>query len=136
MPPLVYAMLGSSKDLAVGTVAVASLLISSMLGKEVNPNENARLYVQLALTATFFAGVFQAALGLLRSVFFFFLTQHACDQSKTALSTPSVLGFCLIAPMFRNISMLLNLTYIASDSCTVFLYVMFSNYYYFNLTVI
>jgi hypothetical protein len=47
-----------------------------------------------------------------------------------------VLGFCLIAPMFRNISMLLNLTYIASDSCTVFLYVMFSNYYYFNLTVI
>ena len=71
MPPLVYAMLGSSKDLAVGTVAVASLLISSMLGKEVNPNENARLYVQLALTATFFAGVFQAALGLLRSVFFF-----------------------------------------------------------------
>lgn len=68
VPPLVYAMMGSSKDLAVGTVAVGSLLISSMLGKEVNPNENPKLYVQLALTATFFAGVFQASLGFLRSV--------------------------------------------------------------------
>ncbi|KAB1218126.1 Sulfate transporter 3.1 [Morella rubra] len=67
VPPLVYAMLGSSRDLAVGTVAVASLLISSMLGKEVNPNENPKLYLQLALTATFFAGVLQASLGFLRS---------------------------------------------------------------------
>lgn len=66
VPPLIYAMLGSSRDLAVGTVAVPSLLISSMLGKEVNPHQNTKLYVQLVLTATFFAGVFQAALGLLR----------------------------------------------------------------------
>ena len=91
-------MLGTSKDLAVGTVAVISLLISSMSGKEVNPNENAKLHVQLVFTATFFAGVFQAALGLLRSVFFFFLTQHACDQSKTALSSllPWYLDFVLL----------------------------------------
>lgn len=68
VPPLVYAMLGSSKDLGVGTVAVASLLISAMLTKEVNPIQNPKLYVQLALTSTFFAGVFQAALGFLRSV--------------------------------------------------------------------
>ena len=66
VPPLVYAMLGSSRDIAVGTVAVASLLIATMLGKEVNPNQNPKLYVQLALTSTFFAGVFQAALGFLR----------------------------------------------------------------------
>ncbi|KDP40223.1 hypothetical protein JCGZ_02221 [Jatropha curcas] len=77
VPPLVYAMLGSSKDLAVGTVAVASLLISSMLGKEVNPNENPKLYVQLALTATFFAGVFQAALGFLRLGFIVDFLSHA-----------------------------------------------------------
>ncbi|KAF9677628.1 hypothetical protein SADUNF_Sadunf08G0127400 [Salix dunnii] len=77
VPPLVYAMLGSSKDLAVGTVAVASLLISSMLGKEVNPNENAKLYVQLAFTATFFAGVFQAALGFLRLGFIVDFLSHA-----------------------------------------------------------
>ncbi|KAA8527638.1 hypothetical protein F0562_034967 [Nyssa sinensis] len=77
VPPLVYAMLGSSRDVAVGTVAVASLLISSMLGKEVNPNENPKLYVQLALTATFFAGVFQASLGFLRLGFIVDFLSHA-----------------------------------------------------------
>ncbi|KAG6766144.1 hypothetical protein POTOM_030211 [Populus tomentosa] len=77
VPPLVYAMLGSSKDLAVGTVAVVSLLISSMLGKEVNPHENAKLYVQLVFTATFFAGVFQVALGLLRLGFIVDFLSHA-----------------------------------------------------------
>eukprot|EP00257_Ricinus_communis_P025345 XP_025012759.1 sulfate transporter 3.1 [Ricinus communis] len=77
VPPLVYALMGSSKDLAVGTVAVASLLISSMLGKEVNPNENPKLYVQLAFTATFFAGVFQATLGLLRLGFIVDFLSHA-----------------------------------------------------------
>lgn len=66
MPPLVYAMLGSSRDLAVGTTAVPSLLITSMIGKEVSPHENTKIYVQLVLAATFFAGVLQAGLGLLR----------------------------------------------------------------------
>ena len=66
VPPLVYAMMGSSKDLAVGTVAVASLLLASMLGKEVSALQNPVLYLHLAFTATFFAGVFQMALGVLR----------------------------------------------------------------------
>lgn len=61
-------MMGSSRDLAVGTVAVASLLTASMLGQEVNASENPSLYLHLAFTATFFAGVFQASLGFLRSV--------------------------------------------------------------------
>ncbi|XP_031251876.1 sulfate transporter 3.1-like [Pistacia vera] len=77
VPPLVYAMMGSSRDLAVGTVAVASLLIASMLGREVSPTENPKLYVQLALTATFFAGVFQAALGFLRLGFIVDFLSHA-----------------------------------------------------------
>ncbi|KAK1380967.1 Sulfate transporter 3.1 [Heracleum sosnowskyi] len=66
VPPIVYAMLGSSKDVAVGPVAVGSLLIASMLGKEVSPTENPKLYVDLVFTAIFFAGVFEAALGFLR----------------------------------------------------------------------
>lgn len=77
VPPLVYAMLGSSKDLAIGTVAVPSLLMASMLGKEVHPAENPKLYVQLVLTATFFAGVFQASLGLLRLGFIVDFLSHA-----------------------------------------------------------
>ncbi|KAG7018734.1 Sulfate transporter 3.1, partial [Cucurbita argyrosperma subsp. argyrosperma] len=66
VPPLIYAMLGSSKDLAVGTVAVVSLLMSALLGKEVSPVEHPKEYVQLVFTATFFAGAFQASLGFLR----------------------------------------------------------------------
>lgn len=69
VPPLIYAMMGSSRDLAVGTVAVASLLTASMLGQEVNALENPSLYLHLAFTATLFAGVFQASLGFLRLVF-------------------------------------------------------------------
>ncbi|XP_062145073.1 sulfate transporter 3.1-like [Alnus glutinosa] len=77
VPPLVYAIMGSSRDLAVGTVAVASLLTASMLGKEVNAYENPKLYLHLAFTATFFAGVFQACLGLLRLGFIVDFLSHA-----------------------------------------------------------
>ncbi|GFZ04707.1 sulfate transporter 3;1 [Actinidia rufa] len=77
VPPLVYAMMGSSRDLAVGTVAVASLLTASMLGNEVNANENPTLYLHLAFTATFFAGVFQASLGILRLGFIVDFLSHA-----------------------------------------------------------
>ncbi|KAK1267205.1 Sulfate transporter 3.1 [Acorus gramineus] len=77
VPPLVYAMMGSSKDLAVGTVAVASLLLASMLGKEVSATENMALYVQLAFTATFFAGLFQVSLGILRLGFIVDFLSHA-----------------------------------------------------------
>eukprot|EP00262_Sarcandra_glabra_P014616 TRINITY_DN42_c0_g1_i2.p1 TRINITY_DN42_c0_g1~~TRINITY_DN42_c0_g1_i2.p1 ORF type:complete len:658 (-),score=56.64 TRINITY_DN42_c0_g1_i2:371-2344(-) len=77
VPPLVYAMMGSSRDLAVGTVAVASLLTGSMLGKEISAVEQPKLYLHLAFTATFFAGVFQAALGLLRLGFIIDFLSHA-----------------------------------------------------------
>ncbi|WCJ21576.1 sulfate transporter 3 1 [Euphorbia peplus] len=77
VPPLIYAMMGSSRDLAVGTVAVASLLIASMLGKEVNAADNPKLYLHLAFTTTFFAGVFQASLGLLRLGFIVDFLSHA-----------------------------------------------------------
>ena len=58
--PLAYAMMGSSRDSAVGTSAVASLLIGSMLSRVVNPTGNPKLFLHLV------AGIFQAALGLLR----------------------------------------------------------------------
>ncbi|XAR61174.1 hypothetical protein NMG60_11034803 [Bertholletia excelsa] len=77
IPPVVYAMMGSSRDLAVGTVAVASLLTASMLGNEVNASENPTLYLHLAFTATLFAGVFQASLGILRLGFIVDFLSHA-----------------------------------------------------------
>ncbi|ONK76536.1 uncharacterized protein A4U43_C03F29290 [Asparagus officinalis] len=77
VPPLVYAMMGSSKDLAVGTVAVPSLLLASMLGKEVSVLQEPMVYLHLAFTATFFAGVFQFALGVLRLGFIVDFLSHA-----------------------------------------------------------
>ncbi|KAE8692068.1 Sulfate transporter 3.1 [Hibiscus syriacus] len=77
IPPLIYAMMGSSRDLAVGTVAVASLLMGSMLGNGVNAAENPTLYLHLAFTATFFAGILQASLGLLRLGFIVDFLSHA-----------------------------------------------------------
>ncbi|KAJ1384624.1 sulfate anion transporter, conserved site, partial [Sesbania bispinosa] len=66
VPPLIYVVLGSSRDLAVGPVSIASLVMGSMLTEEVSPTEEPHLFLQLAFTSTFFAGVFQAALGILR----------------------------------------------------------------------
>ena len=66
VPPLVYAVLGSSRDLAVGPVSIASLVLGSMLMQEVSPNKDPVLFLQLAFTSTFFAGLFQASLGFLR----------------------------------------------------------------------
>ncbi|KAL5987387.1 hypothetical protein ACLOJK_038553 [Asimina triloba] len=66
VPPLIYAMFGTSKDMAVGTVAAASLLLASIISAEVSPTEDPQLYVNLFITAAFFTGVFQTALGFLR----------------------------------------------------------------------
>ncbi|KAG8091631.1 hypothetical protein GUJ93_ZPchr0012g20190 [Zizania palustris] len=77
VPALVYAAMGSSRELAVGTMAVGSLLFAAMLGREAPPGENPELYVRLAFTATFFAGTFQAALGVLRLGFVVDMLSHA-----------------------------------------------------------
>ncbi|KAL0427074.1 UNVERIFIED_CONTAM: putative sulfate transporter 3.5 [Sesamum latifolium] len=66
VPPLVYAIFGSSKHLAVGTVAACSLLIAENIGQLASPTTNQELYISLVFTATFFAGLFQTALGFLR----------------------------------------------------------------------
>ncbi|CAN7012955.1 unnamed protein product [Brassica rapa subsp. trilocularis] len=77
VPPLVYAVLGSSRDLAVGTTAVGSLLIGAMLSKEVNADKDPKLYLHLAFTATFFAGVLEASLGIFRLGFIVDFLSHA-----------------------------------------------------------
>ncbi|XP_073140184.1 probable sulfate transporter 3.4 [Henckelia pumila] len=66
VPPLIYSVLGSSRHLAVGPVSIASLVMGTMLSEVVSYNEDPVLYLQLAFTATFFAGLFQFSLGFLR----------------------------------------------------------------------
>ncbi|QHN75760.1 putative sulfate transporter 3 [Arachis hypogaea] len=66
VPPLIYSLLGSSKHLGVGPVSIASLVMGSMLSETVSYTQDPILYLKLAFTATFFAGVFQSSLGILR----------------------------------------------------------------------
>uniref|UniRef100_A0A7N0ZSG9 STAS domain-containing protein n=1 Tax=Kalanchoe fedtschenkoi TaxID=63787 RepID=A0A7N0ZSG9_KALFE len=66
IPPLIYAVFGSSKNIAVGTVAASSLLIAQNIGEEVSVDKNPTLYLNLVFTTAFITGVFQTALGFLR----------------------------------------------------------------------
>lgn len=68
VPPLIYAVFGSSKNLAVGTVAAASLLLASIIGADVPAAEDPQLYLNTFYTAAFFTGVMQAVLGIFRWV--------------------------------------------------------------------
>lgn len=68
VPPLIYSVLGSSRHLAVGPVSIASLVMGTMLREAVSDIDHPDLYLQLAFTSTFFAGLFQASLGFLRLI--------------------------------------------------------------------
>ncbi|KAK4366777.1 hypothetical protein RND71_014657 [Anisodus tanguticus] len=77
IPPLIYAMMGTSREIAIGPVAVVSLLLSSMIQKLEDPIANPIAYRKFVLTVTFFAGTFQAAFGLLRLGFLVDCLSHA-----------------------------------------------------------
>ncbi|KAK8558399.1 hypothetical protein V6N13_038872 [Hibiscus sabdariffa] len=77
VPPLIYAVMGTSREIAIGPVAVVSLLLSSMVQKVQDPTANPIAYQKLVLTVTFFAGAFQAAFGLFRSGFLIDFLSHA-----------------------------------------------------------
>ena len=66
VPPLIYAVMGSSRDIAIGPVAVVSLLLGTLLQNEIDPNTHPTEYRRLAFTATFFAGITQTTLGVFR----------------------------------------------------------------------
>ena len=68
IPPLIYALMGTSREIAIGPVAVISLLLSSMIPRLEDPVENPIAYRKLVFTTTFLAGIFQAAFALLRWV--------------------------------------------------------------------
>nr|XP_010926258.1 sulfate transporter 1.2 [Elaeis guineensis]XP_010926259.1 sulfate transporter 1.2 [Elaeis guineensis]XP_010926260.1 sulfate transporter 1.2 [Elaeis guineensis]XP_019707579.1 sulfate transporter 1.2 [Elaeis guineensis] len=77
VPPLIYSVMGSSRDIAIGPVAVVSLLLGTLLQNEVDPGTQKEEYIRLAFTATFFAGITQAALGFLRLGFLIEFLSHA-----------------------------------------------------------
>ncbi|PIA28632.1 hypothetical protein AQUCO_06800060v1 [Aquilegia coerulea] len=71
--------MGSSRDIAIGPVAVVSLLPGTLLQDEIDYETQPKEYLRLAFafTATFFTGITQASLGLLRLGFLIDILSHA-----------------------------------------------------------
>ncbi|XP_024519239.1 probable sulfate transporter 3.3 [Selaginella moellendorffii] len=78
VPPVIYALFGSSKDVAMGPEAVFALLLGSLVRSELGAhNESVEDHLRLAFMAVFFAGLFQAMLGFFRLGFVIDFLSHA-----------------------------------------------------------
>ena len=66
VPSLVYALMGSSREIAIGLVAVVSLLLSSKVQNVVDLIANVVVYRKFVLTVTSFADTFQFIFGTFR----------------------------------------------------------------------
>ncbi|GAU45646.1 hypothetical protein TSUD_400830 [Trifolium subterraneum] len=77
VPPLIYAAMGSSRDIAIGPVAIVSMLLSSLVTKVRDPVANPHAYRDFVFTVTFFTGIFQAAFGIFRLGFLVDFLSHA-----------------------------------------------------------
>ncbi|MED6189566.1 Low affinity sulfate transporter 3, partial [Stylosanthes scabra] len=77
IPPVIYALMGSSREIAIGPVAVVSMLLSSLVPKVVDPDSHPNDYRNLVFTVTLFAGIFQTAFGVLRLGFLVDFLSHA-----------------------------------------------------------
>ncbi|KAK0576034.1 hypothetical protein LWI29_010888 [Acer saccharum] len=77
VPPLIYALMGSSRELAIGPVAVVSMLLSSLIQKVEDPVADPIAYRKLVFTVTFFAGIFQFVFGMFRLGFLVDFLSHA-----------------------------------------------------------
>jgi SulP family sulfate permease len=75
LPLIVYALFGTSRQLAVGPVAMVSLLASVGVSKLAGPGSQE--YVSLVLLLTFMTGVLQLLLGVLRMGFVVNFLSHA-----------------------------------------------------------
>jgi len=77
IPLIIYALLGTSRQLAVGPVAMVSLLTAAGVGTLAEGGTE--LYIMLAITLAFMVGMIQFLLGIFRLGFLVnFLSHHFC----------------------------------------------------------
>ncbi|KAF0911161.1 hypothetical protein E2562_007939, partial [Oryza meyeriana var. granulata] len=96
VPPLVYAVTGTSREIAIGPVAIVSLLLSLMIQKVVDPAVDPASYRKMVFTVTFLTGVFQFA---------FAINGYRLDGNKE-----------MVAMGFMNIAGSLSSCYVATGS--------------------
>ncbi|EOA31998.1 hypothetical protein CARUB_v10015239mg [Capsella rubella] len=84
VPVFVYALFGSSRQLAVGPVALVSLLVSNALSGIVDPSED--LYTELAILLAFLVGMFECIMGFLRLGWLIRFISHSVISGFTTAS--------------------------------------------------
>ena len=96
VPQIIYAILGTSRQLAVGPVAMDSLLVAAGLGtlSLVDPSQ----YIQMAILLALFVGAIQFSLGLFKMGFIVDL-----------LSKPVISGFTSAAAIIIGLSQIKHL---------------------------
>ncbi len=90
LPLFIYGLLGSSRVLAVGPVAIVSLLVAS--GIAPLANGDMALYVALAITLAFLVGIIQIGMGLFRVGFLVNFLSHPVLVGFTAAAA-IIIGF-------------------------------------------
>ncbi|XP_074558582.1 sulfate transporter 4.1, chloroplastic-like [Curcuma longa] len=84
VPVFVYAIFGSSRQLAVGPVALTSLLVSNVLTPIVDPSD--KLYTELAILMSLMVGIFECLMGLLRLGWLIRFVNHSVISGFTTAS--------------------------------------------------
>ncbi|XP_010558766.1 PREDICTED: sulfate transporter 4.1, chloroplastic-like [Tarenaya hassleriana] len=84
VPVFVYAIFGSSRQLAVGPVALVSLLVSNALGGIVDPSDE--LYTELAILLALLVGILECIMGLFRLGWIIRFISHSVISGFTTAS--------------------------------------------------
>ncbi|MCC5931686.1 MAG: solute carrier family 26 protein [Cyclobacteriaceae bacterium] len=98
VPLILYALFGTSRQLAVGPVAMVSLLTAAGIGA-LSP-ETPQLYLLYALTIAFLVGIIQAGMGLLRLGFLVNFISHPVISGFTSAAA-IIIGLSQIKHLFR-----------------------------------
>jgi sulfate transporter 4 len=81
VPLFVYAIFGSSRQLAVGPVALVSLLVSNVLSEISDSSDE--LYTELAILLALMVGILECIMGLLRFFCLSFLFTEIVKACKS-----------------------------------------------------
>ncbi|XP_060212619.1 probable sulfate transporter 4.2 isoform X1 [Lycium barbarum] len=84
IPIFVYTIFGSSRQLAIGPVALTSLLVSNVLSSIVEPSDE--LYTELAILLALMVGILECTMGLLRLGWLIRFISHSVISGFTTAS--------------------------------------------------
>jgi SulP family sulfate permease len=98
LPLILYAIFGTSRQLSVGPVAMASLLVASGLSPLISSENNLEQYIKMAVLLAFLVGIVRLLLGILRMGFL-----------VNFISRPVINGYTSAAALIIGLSQLKHL---------------------------